>query len=142
VLTVITGPPCGGKSTYARQHARPGDIIVDFDQIAQALGSQVTHGHSDRIASVASRAWYAAVCEAIRQHHQGCRAWVIDTSPAPDRLRQYEAAGARMVTCTAPPEELHRRAQGNRPPLWHNRIEEWLAGERQDDPQPRPRTRW
>lgn len=34
VITVVTGPPCSGKSTYVRTHARPGDIIVDFDAIA------------------------------------------------------------------------------------------------------------
>ena len=128
MLTVITGPPCGGKSTYARQHAMPGDIVIDFDLIAQALGSQVDHGHSDHIAAVAGRAWYAAVCEAIAQHHQGRRAWVVDTSPGEARRRQYEAAGARWATCTAPPGELHRRASESRPPQWHARIDQWLAG--------------
>ena len=142
MLTVITGPPCGGKTTWVQQHARPDDIVVDFDHIAQALGSQVTHGHTDRIASVASRAWYAAVCEAIAQHHKGYRAWIVDSAPNAGRRRQYEAAGARTVTCTAAPEELHRRAQGNRPPSWHARIDQWLAREGKDDPQPRPRTRW
>jgi hypothetical protein len=142
VLTVITGAPCSGKSTYLGQHARPDDIVIDFDAIAQALGSRATHGHSAHIAAVASRAWLAAVCEAIAQHQAGRRAWVIDTAPTPNRRRQYEAAGARTVTCTADPAELHRRAEGNRPPDWHGRIDQWLASGGHDDPQPRPRTRW
>lgn len=110
MLTVITGAPCSGKSTYLGQHARPDDIVIDFDAIAQ--------------------------------HQAGRRAWVIDTSPTPNRRRQYEAAGARTVTCTADPAELHRRAEGNRPPDWHGRIDQWLASGGHDDPQPRPRTRW
>jgi predicted kinase len=144
VLTVITGPPCGGKTTWVTQHARPDDIVIDFDQIAQALGSQVTHDHSGHLAVVAGKAWYAAVCEAIAQHHQGRRAWIVDTSPSPNRRRQYEAAGARTVTCTAPPEELHRRADTSRPASWHARIDQWIAtqDDPRNDPRPRPRTQW
>jgi len=142
VLTVVTGPPCSGKTTYLQQHARPDDIVIDFDAIAQALGSHVGHGHSAHIASVAGKAWFAAVCEAIAQHHAGRRAWVIDTAPTASRRRQYEAAGARTVTCSETPQELHARADGNRPPSWHARIDQWFASQGRDDPQPRPRTRW
>jgi tRNA uridine 5-carbamoylmethylation protein Kti12 len=28
MLTVVTGPPCSGKSTLARQRAKPGHILV------------------------------------------------------------------------------------------------------------------
>jgi hypothetical protein len=142
MLTVVTGAPCSGKTTYVTQHARPDDIVIDFDQVAQALGSQVSHGHSDHIAAVAGKAWYAAVCEAIAQHHKGRRAWIVDTAPGHNRRRQYEAAGAKTVTCTATPAELHRRADGSRPSSWHHRIDQWLASQGHDDPQPRPRTRW
>jgi hypothetical protein len=142
MLTIVTGAPCSGKTMYVTQHARPDDITVDFDRIAQALGSQVDHGHCDHIASAASRVWYTAVCEAIASHHKGHRAWVIDSAPAASRRKQYEAAGARTVTCTASPEELHRRAEGNRPPSWHARIDQYLAREGKDDPLPRPPTRW
>ena len=142
MLTIITGAPCSGKSTYARQYAKPDDIVVDFDHIAQALGSQVSHGHTDPTATVASRAWYAAVCEAIAQHRKGYRAWIIDTAPNENRRRQYEAAGARFLTYTAEPGELHRRAAEDRPPSWHHRIDQWLASQGRHDPQPRPRTRW
>jgi predicted kinase len=142
VLTVITGPPCGGKTTYARQYAKPGDIVIDFDLIAQALGSLATHGHSDHIAAVASEARHAAIAEAIAQHRKGRRVWIVDTDPGERRRKQYAIAGARTVTCTAPPAELHRRASENRPPAWHNRIDQWLASQGQHDPQPRPHTRW
>lgn len=142
MLTVVTGAPCSGKTMYVTQHARPDDITVDFDHIAQALGSQVDHGHSDHIASMTSRVWYTAVCEAIACHHRGYRAWVIDSAPTASRRKQYEAAGARTVTCSATPQELHARADGNRPPSWHARIDQWFASQGCDDPQPRPRTRW
>jgi predicted transcriptional regulator len=127
MLTVVTGPPCAGKSTYIRQHAMPDDIVIDFDQIAQALGSQVTHGHSPHIAAVAAEARHAAIKEAIGQHQAGRRVWIADTSPGERRRWQYRNAGARIITCTAEPAELHRRASENRPASWHAAIDQWMA---------------
>ena len=142
MLTVITGPPCGGKSTYAAQHAMPGDIVIDFDLIAQALGSRVTHGHEKHVTEVAAAAWSAAIIRAIDEHARGRRVWIVDTSPTPYRLRRYGAAGARTVTCTASRDELHRRADAGRPPSWHHRIDQHLDSPRRPDPAARARTVW
>jgi AAA domain len=140
MLTVVTGPPCSGKSTYVRQHARPGDIIVDFDLIAQALGSPVSHGHDGQLREVAAAAWAGAVRGAITQHQAGRRAWIVDARPRPYRSEQYRQAGARIVRLEAEAAELHRRAdEAGRPAGWHQRIDQYLAN---DDPQPRTVTRW
>lgn len=146
MLTVVTGAPCSGKTTYVRQHALTGDIIIDFDHLAQALGSAVDHGHSDDIAAVAAEARHAAIGEAIRQHQKGHRVWIVDTAPGEKRLRQYAIAGAKIARMDAEPAELHRRADAERPATWHNRIDQWLATSGKavpgDDPQPRPATAW
>jgi len=127
VLTVITGPPCAGKSTYLRQHAVPGSVVIDFDDLAQALGSPVTHGHDSSHHWVTVAARGAAITAAIAAHRRGTPVWITDTSPPPARLRQYQAAGAELVRLTAPAAELHARAAAGRPPEWHERIDRWLA---------------
>lgn len=109
MLTVITGPPCSGKTTYLNEHAKPGDIRIDFDVIAQALGSPVSHGHGAAICSVTVEAWKAAVSAAIRLHYRGARVWIIDTRPVEDRWRRYEQAGARVVRLRVGHEELSER---------------------------------
>ena len=140
MLTIITGPPCAGKTTYVRQHAKPGDIIVDFDLIAQAVGSPVTHGHDRPVWKVAIEARQAAITAAVGQHRQGATAWVIDSQPTEPARQAYLRAGARLVDLTAEPAELHRRAtEAGRPDSWHRRIDEFLAGR---DPQPRRRHAW
>jgi uncharacterized protein len=139
MLTVITGAPCAGKSTYARQYAMAGDIIIDFDAIAQALGSPVSHGHDHHIAETAAAAWSAAIERAIEWHGRGHRAWIVDTSPTDFRRRRYERAGARIVTVTADRAELHRRADAERPTSWHAQIDQFLD---KADPAPLARTAW
>jgi broad-specificity NMP kinase len=139
MLTIITGPPCSGKTTYARTHARPGDIVVDFDALAQALGSPVSHGHDHHLWKVAIEARTAAVRAAIQQHRQGATAWIVDSRPTEAAREAYRKAGGRIVDLTATREELHRRASEDRPASWHARIDTFLDGH---DPQPRTVTRW
>ena len=45
MLTIVTGPPCGGKTTHIANHAHPGDIIIDLDRIALALTTDDTTHH-------------------------------------------------------------------------------------------------
>lgn len=140
MITVITGPPCAGKSTHARQHAMPGDIIIDFDTIAQALGSPAGHGHEHHIAETAAAAWSAAVRETLLQCQGPRHAWVIDSKPSTWRAGEYGRAGARYVHLTATAQELHRRAgEAKRPASWHARIDQFIAGA---DPEPKQATTW
>lgn len=139
MLTVITGPPCAGKSTYATQHAKPGDVVIDFDRIAQALGSAVTHGHDQHIWKVTIEARETAITTAVRCHHRGARVWIVDSKPPPSRRSWYATAGARFEELAATPDELHRRASAaGRPAHVHALIDQWLAGE----PLPQGRPAW
>ena len=128
MLTVVTGPPCSGKTTYVQQNAARGDAVVDFDVIAQGLGSPVSHGHSESVKRMAVQVRAAAIDAAIRRHRQGGDAWVVDSRPAPPAVRRYLEAGARMVDLTAPAAELHRRAdEAGRPAAWHDLIDQFTA---------------
>jgi predicted kinase len=108
VITIITGPPLSGKSTYVRDHAKPRDVVIDFDVLAQALGSDAHHDHHLWIAQVTAAAWGAAVRRALAA--RGHDTWIIDTSPTPERARLYGRAGAVHVPCAVASDELKRRA--------------------------------
>lgn len=122
MLTIVTGPPCSGKSVYVREHAQPGDIVIDFDTIAAALGSPVTHGHDPvflTVATVARRAAIEVVLAGIDRP-----AWIIDSKLHPMRKRMYAAAGAHFVTMSVARAELHRRAHAaGRPDICHELID-------------------
>ena len=126
MLTVVTGPPCSGKSTYVRQHARPGDIVIDFDTLAQALGSPTPHDHSGPTRHVTIQARRAAIAAALTVHGQTA-VWIVDCNIPPERMRAYARAGAQIVRMDADPAELHHRADAERPALWHGLIDGWVA---------------
>jgi hypothetical protein len=135
MITVVSGPPCVGKSTYVREQAEPGDVIVDFDAVAATLGSPVTHGHDPVFLAVATAACRAVIDVVMRGLDRP--AWIIDADLHPMRKRIYTEVGARFIALSADPDELHRRAdEAGRPEVWHELIDGWWmrrvrGGERQ-----------
>lgn len=98
-LYVVTGPPAAGKTTYVATHARPGDVVIDYDRIAQALtaGTGDTHRHPDAVQRVAHRARTAAIREGLKLS-RGADVWVVHSRPAPDTLAEYMAHDAKVIT--------------------------------------------
>lgn len=123
MITVVTGPPCSGKSTYVRNHAKPGDIVIDFDTLAQSIGSPVPHDHSPAVRNVVIRMRRAAIDAALRI--TDADVWIVDCNISPERLHAYRAARAVIRSMTADTDELHRRASRERPALWHSLIDRW-----------------
>jgi tRNA uridine 5-carbamoylmethylation protein Kti12 len=101
MITIVTGPPCSGKSTYIKENAKPDDCIIDMDRIALALSPDETtsFNYSERIRKIARSARAAAVKTALMQA-QGERywgLWIIHTDPTPDVRSMYRSFGARFV---------------------------------------------
>lgn len=139
MLTVVTGPPCSGKSTHVTRHAQPGDVVIDFDRLAQALGSPTPHDHPDAVRWVTIEARRAAIKAAIAQHHRGATVWIVHCSIPRQEMDRYLAAGAEVVTLEVDAAELHRRADAERPELWHRLIDEWQPVTSGATRRPRPR---
>lgn len=129
-VTLICGPPCGGKTTWARQHAAPGDLIVDADQYAQDAGSPTPWNHSAHHHRVAQDEWWRQV-KAIGKMPD-VTAWIIRCAPrAADRRRIEHLSGAsQVVILRASHTELARRAELRPDPHttqrairhWHDRF--------------------
>jgi hypothetical protein len=117
MFTVITGPPCSGKSTYARGRAQPGDIVIDYDVLAVALtgpGAD-SHDHAPAVAEVTHAARAAAIEVALRLARQ-VDVYLIDSQPSARRLSDYRAAGANVVTLDPGRDEVVQRVREQRPP--------------------------
>lgn len=126
MLHIIIGPPCAGKSTYVREHAAEGDIRIDFDALASALGSASRHLHSGAVAECAFR----ARDEAIRYccaNADALEAWIIHTSPRDWQRAEYEKAGAEFVEMDADLDTcLARMESDGRPPETERIIRDYF----------------
>lgn len=98
-LTVVTGPPCSGKTTHVQAERQPGDLVVDLDALAAALGYPADHITWDdpHPAVTAARIARARILDALLAGKVGGPAWVIDTAPTDRALLAYLNAGAQLV---------------------------------------------
>lgn len=141
-VMLVCGPPAAGKTTHVRAYAKPDDLIIDLDAIADDYGVgrvraddvllSLLHKRNDRLAALAREP-----AERV--------AWVIVSAPT-HKLRQWwcSALGVQandVVLLVPPRSELHRRAMNDpaRTPfidqhlLW---IDGWLARETGHWPEP------
>jgi 5-methylcytosine-specific restriction protein A len=133
-VMLVCGPPAAGKSTYVRDHAVPGDIVIDLDTIARQLGMGRHRPDAARILLLERNQRLAALA-----HEPGNRtAWVIVSAPN-KRTRQWwcSALGVMpndMVLLVPTRTELCQRVK-NDPDrqdvidLHLQLIDRWLARE-------------
>lgn len=125
-ITVVTGPPCSGKSTYVAEHRAPEDIVLDLDAIAHALGYPDTHVDWSRphAAVEAARAARTELLKAVLARSI-VNAWIIDAEPPAFLLKKYRAIGADVVDLDPGRKVCIARAKAERTPDTVRRIRDW-----------------
>lgn len=103
MLYVITGPPAAGKSTWVREHAKPGDVVIDYDLLASALtgptGSPAPVSQprpSKVLRDVTYRARRAAVDESLK-HVNSVDVYIIHTHLTDQTRSLYSAHDAHFI---------------------------------------------
>lgn len=125
-VTLITGPPCSGKSTLARSLAQPGDVVLDLDVIAQQLGSDRQWRHNPDLVAQAEECMTQALRRLARSQH--VTALVIRCAPHPGQRAQLaRAIRADVVHVLHPPmhEVLARARRDGRPKGTATTIRWW-----------------
>ncbi|MGB3604228.1 MAG: HNH endonuclease [Gordonia sp. (in: high G+C Gram-positive bacteria)] len=142
-VTVVCGPPAAGKTTYVREHARPGDVVIDFDAIAVALQPPGAHSHDHpaAILRVAAAARQAAVAAATNVRGQARHVWLIDSMPTPKRRGGYKASGWRVVTIDPGHDVVMSRAV-QRPAHALDAIARWYGDDPVTSTTPDPSRDW
>lgn len=125
---VITGPPAGGKSTWVREHATPGDITIDYDDLAAVLAPGVERDPAAQpahIASVVTAARNAAINEAVTEP-TAHDVYIIHAMPSRQAMNRYRKHGMRIVTIDPGYNECMTRAV-ERTPRQQAIIQDWYA---------------
>lgn len=90
-LILVYGPPCAGKSTHVREHAAPGDLILDYDALLGALSGQPRDMGIERaLRPCVMAAMNSALKEWRRRGTADC--WLIRTMPSAS-----DGLGAELV---------------------------------------------
>ena len=123
MIHVILGAPCSGKSTYVKENAKQGDVIVDYDLIAKALGAD-DHLPDGHIKQAAFRARKSVIDYCVES---GCEAWVIHSMPTDEQKEAYKQIGAEFIELETDIETcLQRAVDDNRPPGTEEIIREYF----------------
>lgn len=129
---VVTGPPAAGKSTWVREHAKPGDITIDYDTLAHALSPELPHDVAQQpshIAAVVMAARSAAMDEAITTHGYAnpidADVYLVHAMPDRHALNRYRKHGCQIITIDPGYDECMRRAQDQRTPRQVAIVDDW-----------------
>ena len=129
MIRIVTGPPCAGKSTYVREHAKDGDLRVDYDLIAQALGSANIYEADGLIKEASFNAREGAISSALQ--YADSDSWIIDTSPSEEHIKRYKNAGAEFIQLDPGYDVCMERAKADgRPQQTIDGIEKWYSGKK------------
>lgn len=114
MLHVITGPPAAGKTTFARENAAEGDIIIDLDHLANALAGKPmdNHDHTGDALAVAKAARQAAIDTALKRE---VTVWLIHTNPSDKQRAEYKRQGAEFHTVDPGKKTVMARCKAERP---------------------------
>lgn len=139
-ITLIVGPPGAGKTTHVNQHARPGDLIIDYDQIAHALTThhpqqqtgraQKTGGHHPAATTLHEATMTArnALLKALRQGKvKTPRAWIISANPDAETIFPYHQV---IVIDPGQQEVVRRVREAGRPSNWIQLVDRWYRARR------------
>lgn len=130
MLYLVTGPPAAGKTTWVSATAKPGDITIDYDTLARALGSK-DHDHPPQIKAVTKAARQAAIETAITlaAEHD---VYVIHAMPSSALLNQYRRRGAKIITIDPGRDTVLARCKATRPWRVLLAAEQWYSSKHQN----------
>ena len=126
MIHIVSGPPCAGKSTFVAENMKDGDLRVDYDLIAQALGAKNSHAAEGHIKQAAFDAREGAIKTALKNPES--ESWIIHTSPSEEHMKLYEEAGADFIRLDPGFDECMNRArQDERPQQTIDGINKWYG---------------
>ena len=131
-LTIVTGPPCSGKTTHVQQNAKPDDLVIDLDTIMMNLDPKYRHWTNQLESSLLYRAIRVrnALLGSLERRTTGA-AWFIISAPSEAERKWWQGKlGGTVLLLHPGVEECNRRAIKRGTPLAREGIERWERSSR------------
>lgn len=122
-VTLVIGPPCGGKTRWVAEQADPGDLVIDADALVAALTPGGPYQPDTPVRPVVDavlRTVFAHVLDHPRP------VWIITTRPTRASRALYRKYRPHIVAVTASHHVLRQRV-ADRPPQWSQWLDDWLT---------------
>ncbi len=126
-ITIISGPPCSGKTTYLNEHSQPGDILIDLDTLQQGIRAGYSHWQGDTDTTLLNRAMRQrnAILGGLHRLKRG-RAWLIVQAPSQaERDWWANKLGGQSVLLHPGTDECKRRAEARGTPRAIEGVDQW-----------------
>jgi len=135
--TLVAGPPGSGKSTWVRERAKPGDLILDTDLLYMSLSGCSRYTKPQPLLPFVLEAFEAAENRLLSMSDVG-HAWIISAAPKIAQRAYYANRGAEVVVLAVPAAECIRRIAHdpvrNQPDAdWEGWINRWWRDYRPDE---------
>ena len=125
MLNIITGPPLSGKSTFVRNNAKVGDVIIDLDEIARAITvSDTSHDYPLHIRQLAIKARQTLINTVMSLDLRNLEVWLIHAEPSEIQMNQYLRKGAQIHKQNITYEQLAERIK-TRPDINKAKISQY-----------------
>ena len=126
-LTIVSGPPCSGKTTYIKERAKPSDIVIDLDGIMMRLAPNYRHWSGALDKSLFNKAVRArnAMLGSLKDKREG-QAWFIVSAPTKAERDWWQGKlGGEAVLLHPGTDECKRRAVERGTPNAIKGVEAW-----------------
>lgn len=88
-IALIVGPPGAGKTTWVAENKNHGDLVIDYDAIAVALGSNDSSEHHDALHGATMAARNGVLTKLRQGKIDVARCWLISANPRAEQFLPY-----------------------------------------------------
>lgn len=125
---IVYGSPLSGKTTMVRDMMRYGDIVLDLDNLWQAITLQPKYIKPNNVRFNVFKLRDELLDQIKTRYGKWDDAYIISSLPDKyERERLKEELGAELIYCDATREECkERRVKNNRPQEYDQYIDNWF----------------
>lgn len=91
-IYIVWGSPCAGKSAYVKANAGRHDLIVDVDELYQAISNNPLHDKSNRLTANVLQIRNNLIDMIRTRNGQWVSAWIITSKCRPMELQQLASS--------------------------------------------------